>query len=213
MKRKHEQSIIDNFFDYLKRVYEDKNEFYSSSLDGQDTLLNADYIFTNSTKFVLSEFKYQEQDIKSEHNKQRSTLLCLKLLADNLNKQRHNKCHFIAWSDMTYDDCQILLNQYNNEVCISNIKDRICIEDFSEDFYENKIGLEFDEFNEYIKWLLDSPNLPNDGTNIELIINDSEKKQFKMETFNTLEKLKNWLDSNKKQKKDKERKSSPRRRQ
>ncbi|MBN8411127.1 hypothetical protein [Halomonas litopenaei] len=83
MLRSHEQSIIDSFFDYFKMVVEDRGENLTRfSTDGQDSILGGDYIFTNSTKFVLTEFKYKEKGIKLEGKKERMLTLCIELDKD-----------------------------------------------------------------------------------------------------------------------------------
>lgn len=206
MDKKHEQSVIDAFLNYLKKQSENiGKDFISASLDGQDNLFGADYIFTNSIKFVLSEFKYEENNIVAENQKPKRLYMCEKLECDTVNKNRHDLCHYIAWSKSTEDKKRtIVFNKYFDEVCNlkiwnnSNLTEsmpktnsRIPVNKFVDNFLHQKIGLEFHEFNLYIDWLLKSTT--GTGT-MELLIGDYELNQFRMIEFDSLQELKNWMD-------------------
>lgn len=213
LRRKHEQSIIDGFFDQFKNFAEQNGrKLFRCSLDGQDTLTGADYLFTQTTWFALVEFKYEESDIAAEKTKPLRLELCQAL--DNVaNRLRqHNSCHFIAWSSNS--PRTVLLNIYRNEVCHQQLwgadsqlqlpqpdtAKRILADDFMVDFFQqkNNAGASFDEFNYYLKWLLQisggNGNEDGDGE-LELLLCDSVDNRCVFHEFSSVRALKNWFDT------------------
>lgn len=77
MQKKHEQSIIDGFFNTFFKIAKNNNKhLIRCSMDGQDSILGGDYIFTNNTKFVLTEFKFERSNLSSENKKPKRLNLC-----------------------------------------------------------------------------------------------------------------------------------------
>jgi hypothetical protein len=215
--KQHEQSTIDGFVEYARMVSRHrKHKFIPASLDGQDNLLNADYLFSNTTKFILTEFKYNKTSIKLERKKKNCQNMCLKLDNDIINKLKHDECHYIAWNESTNNEYHIFLNNYFNEVCnqtnLNNdslrelepiVFTRINVEKFINNFFDNRLGLNFDEFDLYIQWLLDYSD-PTGSGQIELLINNSTIDKFSMLRFKSIGHLLKWikkkyLDKDKKQ--------------
>jgi hypothetical protein len=70
MRKKHEQSVIDSFSNFFLTKGQSRGKTTNRlSLDGQDSILGADYIFTENSNFALVEFKYEDRDLKSEGDK------------------------------------------------------------------------------------------------------------------------------------------------
>lgn len=220
LKRKHEQSIIDAFFKRLDKVAEGTGKkVYKFSFDGQDNLIGADYLFTETTMFSIAEFKYEENDIALERNKNLRHKMCLRLSNDADRRDEHCQCHFIAWSTclipftLGYIARTMQFNNYSNEVCNQNvlgcfcgleatiptIEGRINVDLFIKTFISGEIGLPFETFNSYINWLINDPDNDDDsGPNeyIELLMQDENSEHFAAIEFCSLLKLKKWLDKN-----------------
>jgi hypothetical protein len=122
MRRKHEQSVIDAFSNYFLKVgHQLGRQTNRFSLDGQDSVLGGDYIFTSNTNFALVEFKYEKGDLKAEGDKRLRKLLCEKLDADEARLSQSLQCHFIAWSQK-YIARNIYFNKYHAEICTRETK-------------------------------------------------------------------------------------------
>ncbi|MFT4905953.1 MAG: hypothetical protein ACI978_000010 [Oleispira sp.] len=101
-KFKHEKSVENIFKGNFEQAARDKDYIYTSaSLDGQDRIVGADYLFTNHDSFAIIEFKYRERDLPSEVKKGRRLDLCLALHDQESIRPLHDKCHFAAWSNKT----------------------------------------------------------------------------------------------------------------
>ncbi|MEZ8018550.1 MULTISPECIES: hypothetical protein [unclassified Vibrio] len=209
MEKKHEQSIIDGFFDHFKEVAIEKGEKLTRcSSDGQDSLLGGDYIFTNNTMFVLAEFKYEESDIKTENKKARRLNLCVQLDEDSRRLQQSLQCHYIGWSTKS-NGRTVEFNKYYYEVCntsvfskfvplkqsAANYKERKKADKLIDDFLNGEIGASYKVFEVYIDWLLALEEDSNSG--VELITRDPYSKTMKMIDFKSVYDLKVWLDYNK----------------
>ncbi len=199
MKKKHEQSIINIF----KSLFEKKCREYgykhvSTSLDGQDELLGADYIFSETTKFILVEFKYTDKEINSEKKKPLRKKLCERL-RDNIKEDcdkfikegcdklsLHLNCHFISFRKANH----LYINNYVGRVCnpVFNIKvvgsnKDILVPEFINCLLKNgSHGLNFEQFEMYVKWLLCIAR-DDDGT-IELIVYDDDSTNYMVECNN-----------------------------
>lgn len=209
MERKHEQSIIDGFFNQLFKIAKQNNRnLIRCSMDGQDSILGGDYIFTNNTKFVLAEFKYEASNLKSENKKTKRLNLCLNLDKTELYRNLSLKCHYIAWSEKRHTRT-IFFNQYYSEICNQDIfgKDsnlkllssnvvKVTVDTIINDFFNQNIGTNYFSFKKYIDWLL---NLDSGGktSSIEIILDNPDSQQFELLDFNNLDSLKQWIDINK----------------
>ncbi len=121
MQKRHEQSVIDGFFNTFYKIAEKNNkQLIRCSMDGQDSILGGDYIFTNNTKFVLTEFKYERSNLSSENKKPKRLNLCQKLDNENLYKNLSLKGHFIAWSEMKHVR-KVFFNPYYSQICNRSI--------------------------------------------------------------------------------------------
>ena len=213
LKRKHEQSVIDLFLRYLNKASEQQGKkILSFSLDGQDHLVGADYLLTETTKFTVIEFKYDESDISSERNKPIRLVMCSRLEKENDRLIEHMHCHFIAWSSGFLWGRTVYFNNYSNEVCNRKVLGPLCglisgspiveertnADEFIEEFLSGDIGLRFECFHSYITWLINNPD-DDDGDGphefIELLLLDEDRDNFSMVTFHSLLELKEWLDN------------------
>ncbi|WP_157958992.1 hypothetical protein [Salinicola endophyticus] len=206
LRKNHEQSIIDGFFDHFKNIADQHGENLTRcSSDGQDKLLGGDYIFTNHTRFVLAEFKYEEKDIKSEKKKTGRLNLCKNLDRHERRLQQSISCHFIGWSTRQHDR-SVEFNKYYHEVCNTfifpqtkalrqkapNYNERRKADMLIKDFLDGNIGATYKAFELYIEWLL---KLEGGGTNsVELLTRDPTSKSMRMIDFNSVKELKIWLD-------------------
>jgi hypothetical protein len=213
LKRGHEQSVIDGFFDRFREAATDRGlELFRCSLDGQDTLTGADYLFTQSTWFALVEFKYEESKIADERTKPLRLALCKALGADRHRLIQHVSCHFIGWS--LRNPRTVMLNVYRHEVChrtlwgsnsglqlsTPRMETRIEADRFMEDFFrqDNSAGSSFEAFDDYLKWLLGTSgsNGATDATDIELLLYNPGDSRCVFHEFSSLIALKRWFDNN-----------------
>ena len=210
LRRRHEQSVIDAFFDRFKEAaVKNESRFFRCSLDGQDTLAGADYLITESTWFAMVEFKYEEPQIADENTKPRRRALCKALDTDGSRLSQHVSCHFIGWS--TPSPRTVLLNIYRHEVCHQALwpsqsglllakpetKTRIEADKFMLNFFnlDDSAGSSFENFDNYLTWLLGMDG-GNGSTGIELLLYNPGDSQCVFHDFSSLAALKSWLDNN-----------------
>lgn len=210
LKRSHEQSVIDGFFDRFREAAINRGlRFFRCSLDGQDMLTGADYLFTQSTWFALVEFKYEEPEIADERSKQRRFALCKALDIDQVRRSQHESCHFIGWSSRS--PRTVLLNIYRHEVCHQALwrneselslprpktETRIEADQFISDFFrqDDSAGSSFENFDSYLKWLLGTGG-NNGPTDIELLLYNQGDSRCVFHEFSSLAALKSWFDNN-----------------
>jgi hypothetical protein len=209
LEKSHEQSIIDGFFDHFKEIATGRGEQLTRcSTDGHDSVLGGDYILTDNTVFVLTEFKYEAGNIKSERRKDRRLNLCNHLEQDTQRLQQSLKCHYIGWSTKKHNR-DVEFNKYYDEVCnkqvfnssatllqaAPNFRERVKADGFIDNFLNNKIGASYKLFEVYVNWLL---SLEEGGAaSVELITRDPRSKTMKMIDFESIYDLKVWLDYNK----------------
>jgi hypothetical protein len=208
MRKKHEQSVIDAFSNYfLKKgqsLGKNTNRF---SLDGQDSILGADYILTESTNFALLEFKYEDRDLKAEGDKELRKTLCLMLDSETIRRNQSLQCHFIAWSEKRLEKRSIFFNKYYPEICNNVIfprsglrnsnpdtSSRGSADNLIEQFFEGSIGSSFGVFNRYVNWLLRIGG--KEGANVEVMLDNPDSNKFEILEFNSLDLLNNWLIQN-----------------
>jgi len=205
VKKKHEQSIIDAFFNHFKRIAKKRynRQVTHCSMDGQDSSLGADYLFTDNTRFILAEFKYREQDLSSEKRKPRMLRMCLLLDKDTTRKKQSLCCHYISWSALP----KINFNQYYLEICNKNIfgnddlknecpdkSTRKSADQVIDAFLTQKIGAEYDLFKKYTEWLLKIDD--NGESGVEIILDNPDSQELQLLDFKSIQSLKKWLDSN-----------------
>ena len=207
MKKKHEQSIIDAFSNYfLSQGREYGRQTYRLSVDGQDSLLGADYIFTSNSKFALIEFKYESKDILAEGKKELREKMCLLLDQSPLRLRQSLKCHYIAWSELV-ETRKVHFNMYHPEVCnlkifpdskISapqpNTDYRLYAEELVDQFLNGAIGNEYETFSSYTKWLLNIAG--SEGGSIEVMLDNPDSNQLDILDFKSLDLLNDWLINN-----------------
>ncbi|MES2822482.1 MAG: hypothetical protein V4732_02690 [Pseudomonadota bacterium] len=207
MRRKHEQSLIDLFVKHLHRVGSlNGRNTYQFSLDGQDAILGADYIFTTDTSFVLVEFKYEELDLPSEGKKELRKLMCELLSEDYKALDKSLMCHFVAWSKKQ-ETRELYFNRYYPEICNQKIfpgsmlladnKDssgRMYADILITDFLNGIVGANFNVFKQYTDWLLSLGETGDGG--IEVMLDNPETNQLEIIEFSDLDMLNDWLIKN-----------------
>ncbi|WEM43895.1 hypothetical protein PTW35_09005 [Photobacterium sp. DA100] len=208
MRRKHEQSVVDAFSNQFARQATDRGRAMSRcSLDGQDSILGADYIFTTTTNFALVEFKYEERDIRAEGNKSLRERLCLLLDDDVSRRSQSLKCHYIAWSKKRQQR-SVVFNKYYPEVCNKNIfpqalqmvqdegdiTSRQNANEVIDKFLNGEIGSNYYTFKQYTNWLLSIGG--HEGSTVEVMLDNPDSDQLEILDFPSLELMKNWLDHN-----------------
>ena len=205
MKRKKEQSAIDGFFKNFHAAAERINrKAVNCSMDGMDTILGADYIFTDNISFALTEFKHDEKDLKSEAEKHRRENLCMSLDSDVEKAKLSNRCHYISWTKSNQEGRRsIYFNEYKHQICNrevfgteSNLKDQaptkkpIPAKEFIDSFFTQQAGTNYKLFNLYIEWLLD---IEGDDSGVEILIDDPTDENCGLIEFESLSELKDWL--------------------
>ncbi|WP_202368152.1 hypothetical protein [Pseudomonas sp. MWU318] len=211
LKKNHEQSFIDGFSNYLSRkAQESGRQVTRCSLDGQDTVYGADYIFTNHTNFLMVEFKYDKSDVKLEGKKPRRLTLCRILDDEDGWRQLSSQCHYVAWSEFLEIDNvggrRPRFNAYYDEVCNRAVfgedsglikqspyeESRLKAGLLVRDFLSGELGTDFQSFEVYTNWLM---SLEDSGdTGIELIVDHPDEDELLLMEFTSVRELKTWLD-------------------
>ncbi|MEZ8185568.1 hypothetical protein ACED29_07045 [Shewanella sp. 5S214] len=208
-KFKHEKSVENIFKDNFEEAAREKGYIYTSaSLDGQDRLVGADYLFTNHASFSIVEFKYREGDLLSEVKKEKRLQLCKALHENTKIRPLHNKCHFAAWSD-NKEEITIEANIYYNEVCNKEfwgdsfshiesptINTRQSENDFIDSFLVGKEGASFKVFNEYMQWLLNLGDETNTNGYLELLVSNPFNRRAAGVPFTSVEMMQKWVADN-----------------
>ncbi|EHV9709086.1 hypothetical protein NI385_17915 [Vibrio parahaemolyticus] len=211
MNRKHEQSIADSFSNHFTRYAATQGrQVNRCSLDGQDAILGADYIFTDTSNFALIEFKYEERDIRAEGRKPLRSQLCVRLDQEQNRQLQSLKCHYIAWSRKR-SNRTVELNQYYPEVCNNaiftdtsypqlvqdepQIQSRISADAAFTSFLNGDIGSNYYTFKQYTNWLMTLGG--HEGSTIEVMLDNPDSDQLDIIDFPSIELMKNWLDHNK----------------
>lgn len=208
--RKHEQSLADRFNNYLTRKASLKGVAVEAfSLDGQDSLVGADYVLADSHRFALVEFKYTQHDLVSEAHKPRRLTLCYGLQIYPDMRELHDQCHFVVWSDHPTRECKV--NIYRLEVCNrrvfgeecglpeaeGNIATRIDADQFSNDFLDpfGIRSLSLDDFETYLTWVLESTSSATTST-FELIAFDPDAQNLVLTPLTSLQEAQDWIQRN-----------------
>ena len=209
MQRKHEQSVADGFSKHFSEIAIKRGRTLNRcSLDGQDAILGADYIFTTTTKFALIEFKYEERDIKSESRKPLREKLCVSLDREEKRRSQSLQCHYISWSKKRQART-VFFNNYYPEVCNNQVftflkvplnnsqnkkSSRINANEIIESFLNGEIGSNYYTFKHYTNWLM---SLGGHGeSTVEVILDNPTSDQLELLDFASLDLMKSWLDHN-----------------
>ncbi|RON08464.1 hypothetical protein BK659_13785 [Pseudomonas brassicacearum] len=211
IKFKHEKSVENLFKDSFEQAARNKDYIYTSaSLDSQDRLVGADYLFTDHTQYAIIEFKYREGDLPSEVKKKKRLELCNALYQQKNIRPLHDKCHFAAWSDAS-NKITIETNIYFNEVCNESFwgdafkhvafpdkTTRKEQNDFIDSFIDGEEGGSFADFNQYMKWLLNLGDQTNTNGYLELLISNPLDRRATGLAFTSIENMQKWVVNNKK---------------
>lgn len=209
MRFKHEKSVENLFRDNFGQAARDKEFIYTSaSLDSQDRLTGADYLFTDHTQFAIIEFKYREGDLPSEVKKQKRLELCEALHAQPTIRPAHDRCHFAAWSDNS-PIVTIETNIYFNEICneqfwgaeFTQVKapdtsTRSDYNTFIDHFLDGKEGGDFAAFDAYMKWLLALADSKNSTGYLELLISNPLDRRAAGLEFTSVANMQQWVVNN-----------------
>jgi len=207
LRRKHEQSVIDAFSNYFLKVGAQRGRrTHRFSLDGQDSILGADYIFTSNTNFALVEFKYEQRDLKAEGDKRLRRILCEKLEVDKTRLNQSLQCHFIAWSQKE-EVRKIYFNKYYPEICSREIfpqaelhraqgdpSSRIQAQRMVTSFLDGDLGTNFRTFQLYTQWLLSIGETGEGG--VELMLDNPDSNDLEILEFSNLDLVNDWIIQN-----------------
>lgn len=208
MRKKHEQSVIDAFSNYFLRKGQSLGKTTNRlSLDGQDSLLGADYIFTENSNFALVEFKYEHRDLKAEGDKSLRNTLCTLLDNETIRRNQSLQCHYIAWSQKLQESRCILFNKYYPEICNNaifplstlrssnpNVTSRVSADNLINQFFDGSVGSTFEVFNRYVNWLLSIGG--KEGTGVEVMLDNPDSNELDILEFSSLNLLNDWLIQN-----------------
>ncbi|TMX70611.1 hypothetical protein [Vibrio rotiferianus] len=211
MRRKHEQSVIDAFSNYFLKQGQSRGKITNRlSLDGQDSILGADYIFTENSNFALVEFKYEDHDLKAEGDKELRSTLCTMLDNELVRRNQSLQCHYIAWSKKQQERRRVLFNKYYPEICnsaifpLTNLRNsspetssRVSADHLIDQFFDGSVGASFEVFNQYVDWLLSIGG--KEGTGVEVMLDNPDSNELDILEFSSLELLNNWLIQNRPQ--------------
>lgn len=176
-------------------------------MDGFDTVLGADYIFSDNVRFLMTEFKYDETDLKKESDKPRRLILCKKLDEDVLKAQQSLSCHYIAWSKaLPKNKRRLYFNQYKTQICNqaiwgseselknkeSNDESQRTSKSIIMSFVNKELGVSFELFDHYVSWLISINGGGDSG--VEILIDDPDSDELDYQGFDSLQQLKDWLD-------------------
>jgi len=181
------------------------------SFDGQDSIVGADYLFTNNTNFFMVEFKYDKSDLKKEKRKVRRLKLCYMLDEHEDWKNLSKACHYVAWSEeimkAVADRYRLNFNAYYDEICNRHVfgEDsgleqydpftdfRVSAGRLADDFLAGNLGVGFELFEQYTDWLLSLED--EAATGIELMVDDGNEDELILLGFSSVRGLKEWLDT------------------
>lgn len=210
MKRKHEQSVVDGFFSHFQRKAEGRRrQLVRCSMDGQDAIYGGDYIFTDNSRFVLVEFKYEERDLVSERNKQRRLQLCGRLDLEEDRRRQSLICHYVGWSTIRSGVRRVNFNKYYPEICNINVfghdshlreaapdlASRSDADALIDAFLDQQVGGSYYTFKIYTAWLYSIVS-EGDGE-MELMLDNPDSEQLQLMDFKSLQDLKIWLEHHK----------------
>ncbi|KAA8672289.1 hypothetical protein [Vibrio gigantis] len=140
----------------LDKRYGKYYHYASGELNGGLDRLYADYFASVGTKCVLIEFKEFETEIRREKEKPLRKKLCEEIPLSH--QQNSYDGHFISWRDKDCDSINVNLDRYISKVgpLFGKTFDgfaQMDAEDFIEDFIDGFIGIEFVDFECYLRYL------------------------------------------------------------
>ena len=203
----HEQAVVDSFNLFIRKKAEKLgNGFRAFSLDGQDALAGADYILSDTLQFSLVEFKFTERQINDEKNKDKRLKLCEALENNPEMRRLHDKSHFIAWMDRL--SRIVNCNIYRLEVCNQSVFGPYCVltskkksidkrvgaKQFAEEFFSHELtrSLSLQEFEVYLKWILEIGDQKSSGT-LELLTLDEKTDECQLRPFRSVRMAYDWM--------------------
>lgn len=201
--------MIDGFFTHFQRVaVSSKRNLVRCSMDGQDAIYGADYLFTDNSRFVLAEFKYEESNLVSEGEKPRRLKLCSLLDDDESRRNQSMICHYVAWSKVRHGKRLIEFNQYYPEICNRGIFGDVDLAQLEantllrkganaliDEFLRQSVGANYYTFKKYTEWLY-AIEADEEGA-MELMLDNPDSQQLELIDFNSLQDLKLWLERHK----------------
>lgn len=206
LRKKHEQSFIDGFAEHFKKqAVTAGRRVTKCAFDGQDVVLGSDYMFTDNSRFMMIEFKYEESDLAAERAKHRRKLMCLLLDDDDVKRNLSVKCHYVCWS-VKKSTRKAFLNPYYYQICNKaifgdesgleqvepNIEAMVEADRLIKDFLGQSAGYTFFAFKTYCEWLM---SLETASGAIEILLDNPEEDQLEFLEFNSLVQLKAWLET------------------
>lgn len=214
MKLNHETSNVVAFIQHLHRELERSgHSSYIAPTDHQDVWLGADVLASDGRSFSLIEFKDEQGDARTEGDKPRRRQLCRLLLGWS---DVHASCHLIGWRSIQGGGIEFPVRSYGTYVCTPEIirlpqaditfSSSISIQcdtvqQFAQALASQKVGVDFQDFREYVLWLLsldddtDDKGESNDANDVELLMSCVvDGKLYTME-FANLAELKLWIDN------------------
>ena len=209
MKYFHEKSVENLFKGSFSQAAISRGDVHiAASLDGQDRIAGADYLFTISTRYAIVEFKNRENNLKSEARKAKRHLLCQGLHFDLDALAVHKKCHFAAWSEGEAE-VTIKSNVYYSEICNADFwgsrfeyvdavdrTTRMTGNDFIDRFLCGDEGADIQEFDAYIAWLLQLGDDSNTNGYLELLISNPYDRRSAGLSFTNVRSMHNWVEIN-----------------
>lgn len=206
----HEQSSADIFRDFIKEQACKKGyKFHAFSLDGQDRDAGADYVLTDSDRLAIVEFKYAERNLISEKYKPRRLTLCQELLNRQDMVERHDKCHFITWSES--NSGLVKVNIYRKEICNVSVFGSSCglidtspdkfsqvtANTFVDEFFDSRglRSLSLNEFETYLAWILKETSASTKST-VELLARNPNTDELSVKRLNSIAEALNWVKDN-----------------
>ncbi len=205
--RLHEQSLADNFNAFARdEAAESGRQVATFSLDGDDINTGADYVITDSHRFAIIEFKYNEELIGREARKPRRLTLCEKLAEDAPMRALHDRCHFVAWGEDPAEGQRVFTHIYRGKVCTHDVFGAACTwsssplprsEQTAGQFVRAFLdgthapALNKTEFETYIGWVKTQTSGSNEAT-IELVASRREGGELYLLRFASIQSVYDW---------------------
>ncbi|MEQ5297298.1 hypothetical protein AB7196_18575 [Providencia rettgeri] len=138
-------------------------------LNGQDQFFNADTLFSTFDKLFIVEFKSYRSSLRAENKKPKACQICCGLPISPQIIPLHDACHFAMWGNIGNELLHANYDIYRNCVCNTNIlptcegaaKSQLSASPKHMNVLaklagENKAGLNSEQFQIYLEWLLGS---------------------------------------------------------
>jgi hypothetical protein len=210
--RQMESAAIEQFSKWFTaQAVPHKMNLLHLPLSGQDEDVGADSLFTDATRFTLVEFKYSAAQLADETDKEKRKTLCQELAqVKGQPKAWHKQCHFICWTEgdkvAALNGSAALktkLNVYSNQICHAGVfpdcgnlakaavtSTTMSAEKFSREYFQGKHSLEWNDFDQYLKWLLKIAG--SAATSLQVIVHEPGRT-LKLYHCSSLEALRKWV--------------------